>query len=146
MENLSNFAQCLSNLMNEHSLKAPALAKILHTDRSNITRYLRGERFPLYRGFIALIEYFNVSADYMLGLDDYAIDKQFLPVQPFGERLKKVMTETNTTQYAIEKDTDISSSSIYNWLYAGRVPTVESLIKLSKYMEVSVDYLLGRVN
>ncbi|MBQ3220116.1 MAG: helix-turn-helix transcriptional regulator [Clostridia bacterium] len=145
MINLSKFSQTLTSLMMERNLNAPALANILKTDRSNITRYMRGERLPLFHGFVALIEYFNVSADVLLGLIDYTNDKEFLPIENFGERLKQVMLETKTTQYAIEKYTDISSSSVYNWLYANRVPTVESLVKLSEFMGVSVDYLLGRV-
>lgn len=132
--------------MTEHNINAPALAKSIQTDRSNITRYLRGEKLPLFHSFIALIDFFNVSADVILGLTDYSNEKAFLPIKPFGERLKQVMCETCTSQYAIEQNTDISSSSIYNWLYNNRMPTVESLIKLSQYMDVSVDYLLGRIN
>ncbi len=145
MEILSNFSQCLKALMEDNNLNAPALAKILHTDRSNITRYMRGERLPLYSGFIAMIEYFNVSADVMLGLTDYNSEKEFLPVKAFNKRLKEVMEQTATTQYSIEKQTDISSASVYNWLHTDRVPTVESLVKLAKHMSVSVDYLLGRI-
>ena len=145
MDILSNFSKNLCSLMIEHQLNAPKLASILNTDRSNITRYMRGERLPLYQGFVAIIEFFNISADVMLGLVDYSNDKEFLPVQPFGDRLKKVLFETKTTQYAIEKDTGISSSSVYKWLYLDCVPTIESLVKLSNYIDVSIDYLLGRV-
>ena len=132
--------------MIERNIKAPTLAKILRTDRSNITRYLSGKRLPLYNGFISIIEYFNISADVILGLKEYTEHNTFLPVKPFNERLKQVMAETCTTQYGIEKHTNISSSSIYNWLYAQRLPTVDSLIALSQHMGISIDYLLGRVN
>ena len=39
---MSKFAENLFSLMQEHNLNAPALAKLLNTDRTNITRYLRG--------------------------------------------------------------------------------------------------------
>ena len=55
------------------------------------------------------------------------------------------MNETKTTQYRIERDLNISGSSMYNWLFNKTVPTVESLVRLAEYMDVSVDYLLGRV-
>ena len=142
---LSNFAENLSALMSEHNLKAPALAKALQTDRSNITRYLRGERFPVFYGFMAILEYFNVSADVLLGLCDYAPETEFLPRPPFGDRLRTVMNETKTTHYRIERETNISGASMYNWLFNKSVPTVENLVKLAKYMDVSVDYLLGRI-
>ena len=60
---LSKFAETLSALMSERNLNAPALGKIIKTDRSNITRYQKGERLPSFEVFVALIEYFNVSAD-----------------------------------------------------------------------------------
>lgn len=143
---LSNFAENLSTLMVEHNLKAPALAKALQTDRSNITRYLRGERFPVFHGFMTILEYFNVSADVLLGLCDYTPDTNFLTPPPFGDRLRTVMNETKTTQYRIEREANISGASMYNWLFNKSVPTVENLVKLAKYMDVSVDYLLGRIH
>ncbi len=74
---LSKFAENLSALMEEKNLNAPALGKILNMDRSNITRYLRGERLPNYDLFIRIIEYFNVSADVLLGRLDYCDVQEF---------------------------------------------------------------------
>lgn len=145
MVNLSKFAENLSELMERHGLNAPMLAKTLRIDRSNITRYLRGERLPQFDGFVAIVEYFNCSADVLLGRLDYAKETAFLPVIPFGERLRTVMAETKTTQYRLEKDLKISGGSIYRWLFNQALPSVESLEKLAEYMDVRVDYLLGRI-
>lgn len=141
---LSKFAETLSALMCERNIKAPALAKILKTDRSNITRYLHGDRLPLFHGFIALLEFFNVSADVLLGLADYSSTQEFSPVAPFSSRLRAVMDETKTSQYALVKNANVSGASLYQWLFGKSVPSVESLVKLATYMDVSVDYLLGR--
>ena len=142
---MSKFAENLSALMQEHNLNAPALAKCLNTDRTNITRYLRGERLPLFKVFISLIEYFNISADVLLGRLDYSETQTFLPIVPFGDTLRRVMSETKTTQYRIEKDLHISGGTMYNWLTNKSVPSTESLLKLADYMDCSVDYLLGRI-
>ena len=146
MDILSNFAENLSALMSEKGLNAPALAKILETDRSNITRYLAGERLPLYHGFIKILACFNVSADVLLGLADYSEHTDFLPVEDFGERLRTVMGETKTSQYALNKRAGFSSASVHNWLTDKDVPTVDNLARLASYMEISVDYLLGRIS
>ena len=146
MFDLSNFAENLSSLMSEHHLKAPALAKLLKTDRSNITRYLRGERLPTFRNFIIILEFFNVSADVLLGLTDYAQETNYYPLPLFGERLGAVMQETNTTQYALEHELHISGSCVYHWLKNQSLPSVENLVKLATFMDISVDYLLGRVH
>ena len=142
---LSNFAENLLELMQEHNINAPALGKILKTDRTNITRYLRGERLPHYKGFVAIVEYFNVSADVLLGRKEYCEVKDFHSVQPFGQILRRVMQETQTTQYRLEKDLRISGATVYHWLTNKRLPVIEKLDKLADYLEVSVDYLLGRI-
>lgn len=148
MENLSNFSERLKELMEEHDLRAPALARIVHTDRTNITRYLRGERYPLLPTFLAMADYFACSADYLLGLTELAEPQQFIPVipaPPFAGRLRAVMQETKTTQYELEKELSLSGSVVYRWLHGESLPTLPSLIRLAKHMECSVDYLLGRV-
>ena len=143
---LSNFAENLLALMQEHNLNAPALGKILNMDRSNITRYLRGERLPNYRVFIALIEYFNVSADVLLGRLDYCAVKIFQPVQPFGKMLRKVMDETKVSQAELQRELHFSSATPYMWLENKRIPSMEHIVQLADYLDVTVDYLLGRIS
>lgn len=145
MVNLSKFAENLSALMEEKNLNAPALAKLLNTDRTNITRYLRGERLPLYAIFTKLIEFFNISADVLLGRIDYCDTQKFNPIQPFGTTLRRVLQETKTTQYRVIKDLHISQATMYFWLLNDRLPTVEHLAQLADYLDLSVDYLLGRI-
>lgn len=144
MNILSNFAENLSSLISENNLNAPSLAKIINTDRSNITRYTKANRLPSFNTFISIIEFFNVSADVILGLAEYTNETEFLPTVNFSERLRSVMNETNTTQYRIEKALKISGASMYNWLFGNTLPSVDNLVKLAEYMNVSVDYLLGR--
>ena len=144
--NMSKFAENLFLLMQEHDLNAPALADLIKTDRTNITRYLRGERLPLYNVFTKLIEFFNVSADVLLGRLDYCDVKEFHPIQPFGTTLRRVLEETNTTQYRVIKDLQISQATMYYWLLNERLPTVEKLDMLADYLELPIDYLLGRIS
>ena len=145
MIDLSKFAENFSACMEEKQINAPALAKCIKTDRSNITRYMQGKRLPSFPVFIAILEFFNVSADVLLGKKDYIEQTTFLSVLPFGERLRSVMTETKTTQYRIEQQENISGASMYNWLNANTLPSVENLEKLASFMDVSIDYLLGRI-
>lgn len=145
MINLSNFGENLSALMMEHNINAPALAKQLQIDRSNITRYMRGDRLPSYPVFLTLLDYFSVSADILLGLKEYGRETTFFPAMPFGDRLRAVMQETKTTQYRIVKETHIGGGSLHEWLANKSLPTVNNIAILASFMDVSVDYLLGRV-
>jgi len=142
---LSKFAENLFSLMQERNLNAPALANFIQTDRTNITRYLRGERLPLYDVFTKLIEFFNVSADVLLGRTEYCDVQEFHPIQPFGTTLRRILEETKTTQYRVIKDLQISQATMYYWLRNERLPTVENLDKLAEYLDLPIDYLLGRI-
>ena len=127
-------------------MNAPALGERINIDRTNVTRYLRGERLPLYPVFIKLIEFFNVSADVLLGRVDYSEREVFHPIKPFGTTLRRILKETKTSQYRVIKDLHISQATMYFWLRNNRLPTVESLDKLADYLDLSVDYLLGRIS
>ena len=143
---LSKFAEILSALLDERNINPPALGKILNIDRSNITRYLRGERLPNYHLFIAIIEYFNVSADVLLGRLDYCGAQEFQPVQPFGTMLRKILNETQSSHYRLQKDLHFSSATTYAWIANQSVPSVDHLDQLADYLEVPIDYLLGRIS
>ena len=143
---LSKFAENLSALMEEKNLNAPVLGKILNMDRSNITRYLRGERLPNYHLFIRIIEYFNVSADVLLGRLDYCDVQEFQPVQSFGATFRKALEETHTSQYELQKNLHFSSATTHAWLNDIRIPSIVHLDQLADYMDITVDFLLGRIN
>jgi hypothetical protein len=101
---------------------------------------------PLYDVFTKLIEFFNVSADVLLGRLDYCDVQEFHPIQPFGTTLRRVLEETKTTQYRVIKDLQISQATMYYWLLNERLPTVEKLDKLADYLDLPIDYLLGRIS
>ena len=41
---------------------------------------------------------------------------------------------------------EINETSVYSWKNGKRVPNLDNLLKLSKFFDCSVDYLLGREN
>ena len=142
---LSKFSENLLALMEEHNINAPALAKIINVHRTSITRYLRGERLPNYEDFVAIIEYFNVSADVLLGRIDYCDATTFHPIQPFGTILQQAMNDADVSQYRIQKDLHFSSATTSSWINNKKLPAIDRIDKLADYLDVSVDYLLGRI-
>ena len=143
---LSKFAETLLALMEEHNINAPALAEKLNLHRTSITRYLCGERLPNYEDFVALIEYFNVSADVLLGRIDYCDVGEFHPIQPFGTTLQHAMKDAKVSQYRIQKDLHFSSATTNSWVSNKKLPAIDRVDKLADYLDVSVDYLLGRIS
>lgn len=146
MFNLSEFGLRLKELMEDKNVKPLDISRAAHTDRSNVSRYLSGENAPQFTKFINLLNYFNCSADFLLGTADFTYeDKTYLPVLPFDKRLREVLKEYGKSQYGLEKETGISGSLVYDWLTGKRLPSLENLYKIVTYLECSADYLLGRV-
>lgn len=139
------FAERLKELMGEKRLSAPALAKEIGANRTTVSELLRGNYLPSAKHLIAIAEYFNCSADYLLGLKEFSPENaNYQKVKPFKERFRLCLEESHISEYRLQKDLNISSSLTYNWLHGKTQPTVDSLIKLSRYFGLNVDYILGR--
>ena len=90
MDILSKLPERLKELMFDKGINAPALAKALEIKSNTVTRYLQGVSLPKFEIFVKLIDYFNCSADFLLGLADYPqYDATFLPVMPFQEAFRR---------------------------------------------------------
>lgn len=61
----------------------------------------------------------------------------------FGERLKALRVENGMSQDNLSKELNISQSALGYYENCGRTPDIEFLEKVSKYFNVSIDYLLG---
>lgn len=64
---------------------------------------------------------------------------------PFLERLTFLLKYFNVTKYRMEKDTGLAEKTVNRWSDGKMQSTVDSLIRLAKYFDYSVDFILGRV-
>ena len=64
----------------------------------------------------------------------------------FADRLKEVRNTRGYTQKAMAERLGIQETSYQHYEYGKREPNHEITIKLADILEVSTDYLLGRVN
>ena len=142
MEDLSIFSERLREYVGEE--RPSELAQMLGIARSTMFELMRGSFLPSTRVLILLVEHFACSSDYLLGLAELPKEGAFLPVLPFGGRLREALKVFSVTQYRLEKDLKISGSTVYAWLTDRAIPSVASLIHLSQYFGCSVDFLLGR--
>ena len=129
MYKITQFSERLKELMFERDLNAPALAKQTGIERSTINGLERGAHCPSIKVFVTLLDYFNCSADFLLGIiDNEPNEITFKPLQPFGEIFRSVLKK----------------NTVYKWLNNISQPNVESLVKISEYLDCSVDFLMGR--
>lgn len=61
----------------------------------------------------------------------------------FGENLKKLRKENKITQMQLANHLGFFHSAIVKWEKGICEPTFDTLIKIAKYFNVTVDYLLG---
>ena len=61
----------------------------------------------------------------------------------FAERLKALRKERGIGQIALAKEIDVGKSVISLWELGRCEPTLSKLVALSRYFEVSLDYLAG---
>ena len=61
----------------------------------------------------------------------------------FQERIRNLRIDSQITMDELAKVLGVSKSRINMWENAGTVPKEDILVKISKYFNVSIDYLLG---
>lgn len=62
----------------------------------------------------------------------------------FAERLKELRTEKNMSQAALAKIIGVSQKAIDYWERDINEPKASYIVALSKFFEVSCDFLLGQ--
>lgn len=64
----------------------------------------------------------------------------------FNERMKALREEKGLYQKELAEKLSISRASIAMYESGERIPNLESLVNIADFFEVSLDYLLGRIN
>lgn len=64
----------------------------------------------------------------------------------FINRLLNLLLKRNITKNKLLNDLNLSKNSFVDWSKRGTIPNGITLSKLSKYFNVSVDYLIGNSN
>ena len=64
----------------------------------------------------------------------------------FSERLKELRLEHNISQLQLAKVVNMSKMAISHWENGHSEPSIAQLKELSKFFNVSVDYLIGNTN
>lgn len=63
-----------------------------------------------------------------------------------SERLKELRRQNNISQNALAKQMNLTRATVNAWEMGISCPNAQSLVMLSQYFKVSVDYLLGLNN
>ena len=64
-------------------------------------------------------------------------------MQYFGEKLRELRLERNLTQQELAEKVDLVKATISAYEQGTKYPSIEALIKLCTFFDVSSDYFLG---
>ena len=64
----------------------------------------------------------------------------------FSERLKELRTSNGLTMEQLGKEIESTRGTIGNFENGNKKPSLDMLIKLADYFNVSIDYLVGRTD
>ena len=70
----------------------------------------------------------------------------FMRLKVFGERLKTLRKDINLSQADLGKILDLSCTAISQYESETRFPDCETLVKIGKFFDVSLDYLFGQID
>lgn len=60
-----------------------------------------------------------------------------------NETIRSLRKSFNISQVQMAKDLNVSKQCVSNWENDNILPSIEMLVKIAKYFDVSCDYLLG---
>lgn len=144
---MSTFSEQLTELMKEDGFTQTTLAQAMKTSRAKISLYVNGKSVPNFEYLVSFINFFNCSADFLIGLNDYPKrDVKYKPVQLFGIRLRELFKLKRKTQKSLVESKHISWNTLHGWLICKSLPSIENLKKLSEFFDNSIDFILGRTD
>ena len=59
------------------------------------------------------------------------------------EKYSAILEKVNKTSYQVSKETGISQTAFSNWKSGRSEPSLESLKRLARYFDVSIEYFLS---
>lgn len=139
----NHFQERLTELMTEKGLNTVSLSAAVGVSDETVRRWRNGQRYILLPQLVKLADYFHCSLDYLAGRTDNLLDYTVRSLPPFFDRLRFVMEEKGVSRYKAVKDLPVYDSYFANWK-RGKSPNILTLILLADYLDVTIDYLVGR--
>ena len=144
MENLSKLPERLKELMfYREQIKPEELASRIGVCGSTVREWLNGTCLITLKNALLLADFFQCSLNYLAGMTENYETVVPKPLPPFYTHLRFVMDEKKISRYRIVKDTCLHDVYFTRWS-KGADPELISVVRIADYLQVSLDYLVGR--
>ena len=137
-DNFNSLSYKLKEARIKKGLSQIDVAKIINIGNKTISDYERGVSSPDPETIKKLATLYNVTTDYLLGMQDNS--------KLFSARIKELRLERNLTCEELGKIMGVSKVSVWQWENNINYPNNKILIKLTNFFNVTSDYLLGLPN
>lgn len=152
---MSKFSEKFKELRQSRNLSQQQLADYLHTSKSSVNMYERGEREPGLEMLEAIADYFNVDMDYLIGKSDIA-NRTLMPnntverpvtigeKMTLGERIKKMRSDAGLTQEELAKEIGYSTKTSISKIENDVLDINQStIVALARALKTTPCVLLG---
>lgn len=106
--------------------------------------YQLSEYDPSLKNILKMADCLQISLDYLAGFSDYEKIKVKDYKINFYDNTIKYMNTFGVTKQKFYKDLGISTDAFTRWK-RGAVPYFSTVVQVAKYLNVSIDELLGRL-
>lgn len=141
---LENFPDILKELIVENLANLSEVSEELECGESTLSRYTTGRALPTLEMAVRLADYFSVTTDYLLGLNEENTAYKFKPCPPFSKRFEEVLKYFHVSRYRLIQMTGIAESVMRYWVQGKTQPTVTNVVKIAGALGCTVDFLIGR--
>ena len=144
----------LKQLRESRGLSLRALSEKTGIDFATISFCEKGQRNFSANSIKVLSDFFDVSIDYMLGVEPHGGshgmkrsvmgDRSKTMNATVGKRVKELRKAHGWTQVQLSEKLNKGDSTVRMWELGKSEPDNETIVLLSDFFGVSVDYLLGK--
>ena len=143
------YSKRLMELRENSELKQYEIAKILNIYKGLYNQYETEYEIIPIKHLNTLANYFDVSIDYLFGLNDklnYKSSNCEIDAIKVGERLKEFRKENKLTQEKLAKILNMARSALANYERGRNIIATPFLYTICTKYNISAEYLLGKVD
>lgn len=133
----------ITELLTIKGIDNKTFANAIGVNISTVGRWKNNLKYMRLSQIIKIADYFVCSIDFLVGRSDHLLDFQPKKCPAFYPYFIELLKSKKISRNKINKETRIKSSHFVDWKN-GADPHILSLIELADYLDVSLDYLVGR--
>ena len=143
MDVLAGFTETFNDLIKENEKSVKNLSTELGTSPFVIQKWKNHSVDLKLKSIIKLADYFNCSIEFLCGKTRTYLDYTPKECPKFGDWILELLKQCNSSSYKLLKDTSIKPAQFHYWR-KGIEPLLSSLEVIAEYLDITLDYLIGR--